>query len=56
MNYDIPVVCAACVLKTARSGGEGRAHKRRKKKSSILKVVITKHSNIESNIKEFKIN
>lgn len=31
MSYDIPAVCAVCVLKTARSGGEGRAHKREKK-------------------------
>jgi len=32
MNYDTPVVCAVCVLKTTRSGTEEWAHKRRKKK------------------------
>lgn len=32
MNYDIPVVCALCALKTARSRIEKRTHKRRGKK------------------------
>lgn len=27
MNYDVPVVCAVCVLKTERRGGERRACK-----------------------------
>lgn len=51
MNYDIPVVCAVCVLKTARSGKEGRAQKRRKKKSNIFKVIFKKHGNIKITIK-----
>lgn len=51
MNYDIPVVCAVCVLKTARSGKEGRAQKRRKKKSNIFKVIFKKLSNIKITIK-----
>lgn len=51
MNYDIAVVCAVYVLKTERSGREGRAHKRRKRKSNILKVIFKKHNNIKSNIK-----
>lgn len=41
MNYDIPVVCALCALKTASSGIEKRTHKKggEKKKSGIFKVI-----------------
>lgn len=41
MNYDIPVACALCALKTASSRIEKRTHKKggEKKKRGIFKVI-----------------
>lgn len=46
MNYDIPVVCAMCVLK-----GEEEKEGHTKKKLNVLKVIFKKHGSIRSNIK-----
>lgn len=40
MNYDIPVGCVVCALKTERRGGERRAHK---EKPNVLNVIFKKY-------------